>query len=174
MEIDYDGDGATDETKDPDYIVANYAPTAVIIAPETGSIYNAGEPVEFNGTGRDPEDGILTNFSLVWYSDINGAIGAGERFSTANLSAGAHRITLMVNDSTGLTFTQHIALTITNDWTPGDLNHDGNVTSADVVIALQIAVSGEYVPEADIDKNGCVNALDARMILQAAAGAITL
>jgi len=36
MEIDYDGDGATDETKDPDFIVANYAPTAAIIAPETG------------------------------------------------------------------------------------------------------------------------------------------
>jgi hypothetical protein len=56
----------------------------------------------------------------------------------------------------------------------GDLNGDGNLTSADVVIALQIAVSGEYVPEADIDENGYVNALDARMIMQAAAGAIDL
>jgi hypothetical protein len=124
MEIDNNGDGATDETRDPDFTETNYAPT--------------------------------------------------ERFSTANLSCGAHRITLMVNDSTGLTSTQAIALTITNDWTPGDLNHDGNVTSTDVLIALEIAVSGEYVPEADIDKNGCVNALDARMILQAAAGRIEL
>jgi parallel beta-helix repeat protein len=174
MEIDYDGDGATDETEDPDFTVTNYAPTASIIAPATGSIYNVSEHIEFNGTGRDPEDGILTNFSLVWYSDINGAIGAGERFSTANLSCGAHRITLMVNDSTGLMSTQSIALTITNDWTPGDLNHDGTLTSADVLIALEIAVSGEYVPEADIDENGCVNALDARMIMQAAAGRIEL
>ncbi|RKX50988.1 MAG: hypothetical protein DRP25_04900, partial [Thermotoga sp.] len=117
MEIDHDGDGATDETEDPDFTVTNYAPTASIITPETGSIYNVSEPVEFNGTGRDPEDGILTNFSLVWYSDINGVIGAGERFSTKNLSAGAHRITLMVNDSTGLTSTQHIALTITEPTT---------------------------------------------------------
>ena len=117
MEIDYDGDGATDETEDPDFTETNYAPTAAIIAPETGSIYNASEPVEFNGTGRDPEDGILTDFSLVWYSDINGVIGAGERFSTENLSCGAHRITLMVNDSTGLTSTQHIALTITEPTT---------------------------------------------------------
>ncbi|CAD7768743.1 3',5'-cyclic adenosine monophosphate phosphodiesterase CpdA [Candidatus Methanoperedenaceae archaeon GB50] len=117
MEIDHDGDGATDETEDPDFTVTNYAPTASINTPETGSIYNVSEPVEFNGTGRDPEDGILTNFSLVWYSDINGVIGAGERFSTENLSAGAHRITLMVNDSTGLTATQHIALTITEPTT---------------------------------------------------------
>ena len=56
----------------------------------------------------------------------------------------------------------------------GDLNHDGILTSADVLIALEIAVSGEYVPEADIDENGCVNALDARMIMQAAAGRIKL
>jgi hypothetical protein len=56
----------------------------------------------------------------------------------------------------------------------GDLNHDGEVTSADAVIALQIAVSGEFVEEADIDENGCVNALDARMILQAAAGNIEI
>jgi hypothetical protein len=46
--------------------------------------------------------------------------------------------------------------------------------AADVLIALEIAVSGEYVPEADIDENGCVNALDARMIMQAAAGRIKL
>ena len=56
----------------------------------------------------------------------------------------------------------------------GDLNHDGTLTSADILIALQIAVSGEYVPEADIDENGCVNALDARMIMRAAAGRIEL
>ena len=180
MEIDYDGDGATDETEDPDFIVTNYAPTAAIIAPETGSIYNVSEPVEFNGTGRDPEDGILTNCSLVWYSDINGAIGAGEQFSTANLSCGAHRITLMVNDSTGLMSTQSIALTITNDWTPGDLNHDGNVTPADAAIALQIAAAGSAscdpatLAAADVSGDGCVTSLDALMILQAAAGRIEL
>ena len=56
----------------------------------------------------------------------------------------------------------------------GDLNHDGEVTPADAVIALTIAVSGEFVEEADIDENGCVNALDACMILQAAAGNIEI
>ncbi len=56
----------------------------------------------------------------------------------------------------------------------GDLNHDGMLTSADVLIALEIAVSGGYLLEADIDGSGYVNALDALMILQAAAGAITL
>ena len=50
----------------------------------------------------------------------------------------------------------------------GDLNHDGKLTSADVLIALEIAVSGGYLLEADIDENGYVNALDALMILQTA------
>ena len=50
-------------------------------------------------------------------------------------------------------------------------DHDNRITPA---IALEIAVSGEYVPEADIDENGYVNALDARMIMQAAAGRIEL
>jgi parallel beta-helix repeat protein len=52
----------------------------------------------------------------------------------------------------------------------GDLNHDGTLTSADVLIALEIAVSGGYLIGADIDESGYVNALDARMIMQAAAG----
>ena len=60
------------------------------------------------------------------------------------------------------------------DIVTGDLNHDGKLSSADVLIALEIAVSGEYVSDADIDENGYVNALDACMIMQAAAGAITI
>ena len=72
-------------------------------------------------------------------------------------------------------FTIHIKTVNQPPATPrGDLNHDGDVTSADAVIALRIAVSGEFVEEADIDENGCVNALDARMILQAAAGNIEI
>ena len=57
----------------------------------------------------------------------------------------------------------------------GDLNLDGRLTSADSAIALRIAVSGEYVPEADIDGNGCVTSLDILMIAQGdAAGRIEL
>ena len=40
--------------------------------------------MEFSGTGRDPKDGIPTNFSLVWYSDINGVIGTPENAYRVN------------------------------------------------------------------------------------------
>jgi hypothetical protein len=56
----------------------------------------------------------------------------------------------------------------------GDLNHDGNITSADVQIALGIVFSSKYSQEADMDENGYINILDVRMIMQEAAGNIEL
>jgi outer membrane protein assembly factor BamB len=57
----------------------------------------------------------------------------------------------------------------------GDVNNDGEVTAADAVIALQMAVGA--VPtneEADVNRDGAVTSLDALMIMQAVAGAITI
>ena len=51
-----------------------------------------------------------------------------------------------------------------------DLNGDGQITSADAVIALQMAVRGEHNDNADMNGDGCVSSVDALMILQAAAG----
>ena len=57
----------------------------------------------------------------------------------------------------------------------GDVNNDDEVTAADAVIALQMAVGA--VPtneEADVNRDGAVTSLDALMIMQAVAGAITI
>ena len=51
----------------------------------------------------------------------------------------------------------------------GDLNSDGKVTPADAVIALGMAVRGEYSEEADMSGDHAVTSLDALLILQAAA-----
>jgi len=56
----------------------------------------------------------------------------------------------------------------------GDLDKDGEITSEDVSMALDVVFGGEYVIEADVDGNGCVNVLDVRMIMQAAAGKIEI
>jgi len=51
----------------------------------------------------------------------------------------------------------------------GDLNNDGKITTADAVIALEIAAgSRPNDPAADVDCDGMVTSLDALMILQAA------
>ena len=68
-------------------------------------------------------------------------------------------------------FTIHIKTVKQPPATPrGDLNHDGNVTPADAVIALTIAASGGENYNADIDGDGKVTSLDVLMILQTAAG----
>ena len=56
---------------------------------------------------------------------------------------------------------------------PGDVNGDGEITSADAVIALQMAVCGERDSVADVNHDDALTSLDALMILQAAAGNIT-
>ncbi|MEA3323999.1 MAG: dockerin type I repeat-containing protein [Euryarchaeota archaeon] len=56
----------------------------------------------------------------------------------------------------------------------GDLNGDDVLTPADAVIALDIAISGDYNEYADVNEDGAVNSLDVLMILQAAANSITI
>ena len=48
----------------------------------------------------------------------------------------------------------------------GDLNHDGRVTRADALIALQMAASGEYSKDADVNGDSMVTSLDALLIQQ--------
>ncbi len=47
-------------------------------------------------------------------------------------------------------------------------------TQADALIALQMAVRGEYSEEADVNRDNKVTSLDALMVLQAAAGGTEL
>ena len=58
--------------------------------------------------------------------------------------------------------------------TPGDLNGDGTITSADAAMALQMAVRGEYDALADVNGDDSVTSLDALMIIQVAADRITI
>jgi len=51
----------------------------------------------------------------------------------------------------------------------GDLNHDGAVTQADALIALQMAARGEYSEDADVSGDSMVTSLDALLILQTTA-----
>ena len=62
---------------------------------------------------------------------------------------------------------------ITLETLPGDVNRDGEITSVDAVIALQMAVCGGYDSVADVNHDNSVTSLDALMIMQAAAGHIT-
>jgi len=126
-----------------------------------------------NWTWTNPPD-LDFNHTMVYLNGTWQANTSNPFYNATGLSPDAsYEIGTHTVDTSGNVNTTWVNQT-TKPIQKGDLNHDGNVTSADVLIALQIAVSGEYVPEADIDENGYVNALDARMIMQAAAGRIEL
>jgi PKD repeat protein len=80
-------------------IIINRPPTASITAPANSASFTQGTGVALTGTGTDPEDGTLSDASLVWTSSRDGQIGTGASFSTLSLSLGTHVITLTAKDA---------------------------------------------------------------------------
>ncbi len=92
-------------------VTINVPPVVTISAPSDGSVFNEGESVSFAGTSLDPEDGDLTT-SLVWHSNVEGAIGTSGSFSTSNLSVGTHVVIATSEDSTFAFGSAAITITI--------------------------------------------------------------
>jgi hypothetical protein len=91
----------------------NQPPTALITAPANNSSFPQGQSITFQGSGSDPENGVLTGASLVWTSNVSGQIGTGVSFSTSTLPVGTHLITLTAKDAAGLPGTASITIQIT-------------------------------------------------------------
>ncbi len=111
----------------------NGPPTSTILAPGNGSSFSQGETISFNGTASDPDEGNLTA-SLIWTSNLDGAIGSGGAFSTSTLSAGTHIITASVTDSGGASGSAQITLAVSG---PG-----GSVT-----VEVRVAASSDDAEE---------------------------
>lgn len=104
------GEEGTEAGKAP---VMNKPPVVSIDDPMNFAVYIQGDTVEFNGTGKDHEDGPLSGDSLVWTSSISGNIGTGASFSLA-IAAGLHTITLTATDSDGATASEEITLNVSS------------------------------------------------------------
>ncbi|MEA1907121.1 MAG: PKD domain-containing protein [Euryarchaeota archaeon] len=127
----------------------------------------ADEPVAFDASGSTDSDGDITDCR--WdFGDGNMTTTSETIVTHSYTSKGDYNVNLTVTDDGGAEHSSNRTVTVTAA-ARGDLNHDGDITSADVVIVLGIAVRGEYAPGADMDENGCVNALDAHIILYMAA-----
>ncbi len=81
--------------------IGNTSPVATILNPMNNSTFENGETITFEGTGTDPEDGVLLTTALAWTSSRQGLIGTGTSFSITTLDAGLHTITLTVTDVDG-------------------------------------------------------------------------
>lgn len=95
-----------DET--PPIVVPDQAPTAAILNPSNGADLPLGELLVLQGLGSDFEDGLMPDVALSWSSDRAGPLGTGAELPLANLSQGAHTITLSVTDSAGQTTTTSV------------------------------------------------------------------
>jgi hypothetical protein len=93
-------------------VVGNTPPAANINSPPDWSSFGVGSAISFVGIGVDIQDGTLTGNALVWNSSIDGMIGTGTSFTTRNLSAGTHIVTLTVTDSDGATNFDTITLIV--------------------------------------------------------------
>lgn len=94
----------------------NNAPTVSITSPSDGDSFASGANVALAASANDTEEGNLSA-AIEWTSSIDGFLGTGANLNVA-LSDGAHTITADVQDSTGLSGSDSVAITV---GTPGEL-----------------------------------------------------
>jgi len=107
----YEGDQAGAPLLHIEYTIGN-PPQVSISSPANGTSFNLGEEINFTATASDIEDGDLTA-NISWESNLDGSIGMGGDYLYSNLSIGAHTITSSVTDSSGLTGTDQISISVT-------------------------------------------------------------
>ena len=86
-------------------------PSATIQSPTDGQTFQAGEAIEFRGTGTS-EGKPLSDASLTWSSNHEGSLGSGRTRSRADLSVGQHTITLTATDAKGSKGTDAVTISI--------------------------------------------------------------
>jgi hypothetical protein len=136
-----------------------------ITTPLDGQIFVEGDAITFNASAADG----TAPYTYTWYED-GSIIGTGNSFDVA-FGTGSHLITLIVIDASGTNVSDRVRVEIKSR---GDVNRDGVITPTDALIATQMAVRGNLDPFADVNGDKRVTSLDALMILQAAAGTISL
>jgi len=93
------------------FSVAKKLPEAEIFAPEPDEEFYAFDGVLLVGFGYDLDDGVLSDVSLVWESDLFGFLGTGEELSIPELPIGEHVVTFTATDSDGNTASDTVAIT---------------------------------------------------------------
>jgi len=96
-------------------VVINRYPVAEITEPIEDLTVGCGTLLVFEGTGTDPDEGVLDGSALVWSSSIDGGIGQGAYLEIGSLNTGSHEIMLTVTDSGGLQASDSIKVTVTNN-----------------------------------------------------------
>ncbi|HWT01871.1 MAG TPA: PQQ-dependent sugar dehydrogenase [Pyrinomonadaceae bacterium] len=137
-------------------VVSNQPPAGSITAPAAGTLYRAGDTINYSGTGSDPEDGALPASAFTWRVDFHHDThvhpfrppATGSKTGTFTIpnvgetSANVfYRIVLTVKDSDGFTHTatrdvrpRKVALTLASSPPGLQLKLDGQPVTAPISV----------------------------------------
>jgi serine protease AprX len=122
-------------------------------------LYSTDGTTEICHDNDDGDDGSGLASKIVWNCNTSGTYYIMVKHSSPS--------------TVGPETRYNISLTAEEIPLRGDANHDGVITPADATIALHLAASGGWDSAADVDGDNHITSLDALMIQQAAADAIT-
>ena len=134
----------------------NQPPDCALTAPEDGTTIEVGAEVRFAGTATDADVGG-DRLSVTWQSDLEGELQTSVPdadgvvgFTTSDLAAGTHRISLLVADEVGATCARTVDLTVgTPPTLTLDTPADGERVNAGAVVTFTGSVAdAEDAPEA--------------------------
>lgn len=94
------------------FTVPSKSPTAEILTPADGSVYDVADLVWLQGVGWDPDDGYLAGAAMQWESSRDGLLGTGAELHATDLSPGTHAVTLTVTDGEGNEATDSIVIAV--------------------------------------------------------------
>ncbi len=93
--------------------VAHKPPQPQILWPQNNDIVGGQrDRVVLRGTASDLEDGLLSTGNLYWYSSRDGLLGRGRRIEVQGLTPGTHELTLVAEDSHGLTAEAEVGIEV--------------------------------------------------------------
>jgi hypothetical protein len=125
--------------------VVDQPPRPYIGQPAAGGSFLEGQRIMLIGGADDNQDGTVANSNLEWRSDRDGDLGNGSGIG-AFLSVGQHTLTLMAENSAGLTATTAITLTVI-----GDYDYDGIPDTEESASALNPLTEMDAYADADGD-----------------------
>jgi len=138
-------------------------PDVHVISPNSNMTLKQHASLILQASAWDIDDELLPEQDVSWSSNINGPLGVGRLFTTRSLSPGSHVLSLTGTDSSGMSTTKTVNVTVTPRVVrSSDLNFDGQVDGADLAILLG---SWGSTGSADLDLNGTVDAADLALLL---------
>jgi len=169
----------------PGAICQDGPPSLGIRLSPSSATLDVGETQIFTATAMNGEEELITEGVMITFTSSNTAVGTVAPSSaltgpdgTASVTFTAIGAGVAVVDATNVSASEAnvckngnatVAVTVPVVLR-GDLNGDGDITTADALICLQITVgSREYDAAADMSDDGRVTSLDVLLILQAAA-----